>query len=302
MSKNKRDIIVLIVLVFVSLTVGLYQLYFQPLMSEVEVAKVDYDKLQDNGKAFNLKNSELKTLETGLAKSKDAAKELDSISVTTIDTPQLTYDIYNACKKYGIKGEDLIFTLQASVVGTTANTGTTTNSTDNSTNSGNSTSTADSSNGKAGANTPAAPAKVLSKLAVNLKVIGDKNKIDLFLKNLNSLTSRRLTVISITLNATSKAATQGNGIIGTNGTSGTAGNSNTPGVSSTTTSGTTANGGNTTVGGTIAQTPVADSIEAQIVFNQYLINDSSQAQSNIQKKYDFYNGVSGYKNFSDMFK
>jgi hypothetical protein len=140
---------------------------------------------------------------------------------------------------------------------------------------------------------------VLSKLAVNLKVIGDKNKIDLFLKNLNSLTSRRLTVISITLKATSKVATQGNG---TSGTNSTAGNSTTKGTSSTTTSGTTATGGNTTVGGTIEQKPVADSIEAQIVFNQYLVTDSSQAQSNIQKKYDFYNGVSGYKNFSDMFK
>ena len=54
------------------------------------------------------------------------------------------------------------------------------------------------------------------------------------------------------------------------------------------------------VNSALANSAVINGIQAEIVFNQYLIVDASKTQA--LKEYDFYEVVTGYSNFSDMFK
>jgi len=304
MSKIKKQIIffVLIVIVGICYSINTYIITPQKLVIEQKAKQVQ--EYTQKLKLLKGKSSEVISLTSEVTKLKQASNSLSDVTVKDINTPQLIYDFYTSCTEYEIKGEDLVFQLADSSSKSGSPTSGTTSNSDNSTTSqsaSNNQSTTNNNNQGANINqttvnaqtnavanktdntTSAKPATDLLKLTIELKVSGNKNNMEKYIRNLNVLTLRKINVQSIKLEAT-KATVSQNSAANTNGVENPQINPS-PIVSPETE--------------TIAE-PVTDQVTADIIFNQYIYTKDKDIIR--PSGYSFYDEKTGFSNFSDMFK
>lgn len=266
MNKNKKEILILIIIIFIGTNYAIYELFMVPRLNEVENVKKIYEQNQKKLVDAYKKKTTLNNLKKDNEQMKEKISQLDNLTVKSMDTPQLVYDFYTACKKYGIKGNSVNFVVDTSVQTNSNNVNS--NNTQNNTNSNsngsssvneggdtNSQQSNDNSNENGG----------LTKLTITLKVEGNKDKVDKFLRNLSSITSFKLTVISINIQAIENQVP-------------------------------------TVPFSNIKSDNIIDSNEmsAEIIFYQYILSDNSSVKND--KQYDFYNGNNGFDSISDMIK
>ncbi|MBC8062743.1 MAG: hypothetical protein H7Y18_19095 [Clostridiaceae bacterium] len=272
MSKTKKQILIFIVIILIGVGYAVNEYIITPekLLIQQKVKQVEADKLKLV--LLKSKSSEVVKLKAEVEELKQAAITIGDVTVKDIDTPQLTYDFYNSCKTYGIKGEDLAFQLvdndtkvdkatngSASKPSTEANApvvsadGTTT--VDNTANIDKTKTTSD-----------------LLKLTIELKVSGSKTKVEKYIRSLNTLTSRKINVKSIKLKATLANVVNAQGVTDT---------TIIPNIS-------------------VISTPVTDQVTASIIFNQYVYGYNKDILRS--SSYSFYDGKTGLSDFSDMFK
>lgn len=257
MDKTKKQILLFIIIILIGICYAINQYIISPkkLLIQQKAKQIQIDKQKLN--LLRSKSSEAVKLTAEVAKLKQVSASIGEVTATDIDTPQLIFDFYSSCKKYGIKGENLIFQLVNNTKSEEP-----TNKTDNIT--------------KSKATTD------LLKLTIELKVSGDKNKVEKYIRSLSTLTSRKINVKSIKLEATLAQVV--------NNTVNTEGTANTPIIPNTI----------LLPGSKTPVEPVTDQVTADIIFNQYIYNNSKNVIN--PSKYSFFNGNIGFSNFSDMFK
>jgi len=280
MSKTNKQILlfIIIVLIGVGYAVNEYIIIPEKVIIDQKTKQAQDDKQKLS--LLNIKSAQVVKLRAEVAKLKDVAGSISDVTVVKIDTPQLIFDFYSSCKEYGVKGENLVFQLADS--GTTANatTGTTTtgDTTNKSANGTQVTPPTTTTNSPADINKAKTTTDLL-KLTIELKVSGDKNKVEKYIRNLNTLTTRKINVKKLKLEATTATVVN-----------------STDGVSSTQIIPNTI----LTPGSTTIATPVTDQLTADIIFDQYIYNQGKVIAP--LSNYSFYNGNTGFSNFSDMFK
>jgi len=266
MNKTKKQIIffILIVIVGVCYSVSTYIIIPKKVLLDKKAKDVQAQSLKLQ--SLKSKSSEVVKVKAEVAKLKEVANSIKDFATTDINTPQLVFDFYTSCTQYGIKGEDLIFQLADSNANAqdTNKTATSDNTTVND-------KTGATSNEANSSNNATKTTTNLLKLTIELKVSGDKNKVEDYIRNLNALTLRKINVKSIRLEA----------IIGSSaGVNGATTNTLTP-------------------ADTLAVT-VSNQVTADIVFNQYIYTENKDIVRS--SNYSFYDEKTGFTNFSDMFK
>ncbi|HEY8892273.1 MAG TPA: hypothetical protein VIM70_18725 [Clostridium sp.] len=281
MNKTKKQIIFLILII----TVGIcYSINTYIITPEKLVIKQKAKEIQDYTQKLKLlksKSDEVVKLTMENKKLKEVADSIGDVTVKDIDTPQLIYDFYNSCIDYGIKGEDLVFQLVDSAAkGAEPTSGTTSSTTENNTTVNTQTNI---TTNKANDINKTKVVSDLLILTIELKVSGDKNNVEKYIRNLNGLTTRKINVKSIKIEATDGA------VVGNNiATTGNVTNSVTQ-------------PGTTVLPGVITSTPsVTNQLTADIIFNQYLYTKDKDILR--PSSYSFYNGNKGFTDFSSMFK
>lgn len=277
MDKNKKEILILIIIIFIGMNYALYELFMLPQLNKVRDEKNIYVQNEKKLSDSYEKKSTLNNMKKDNEQMKEKITELDNLTVKDADTPQLVYDFYTACKKYGIKGDSVNFALDSSLQVNSNNEKDNNKNNNNSqvnseqsntsgSDQGNSDSSSDQSNSSSIATGSALnlPPEVITKIKIILKVEGNKGKVDKFLRNLSSVTSLKLTVASLNIEATVNQV---------------------PVVPFS----------------TIQPNNTTDSNEmsAEIVFYQYVLPDSN---SQTDKQYNFYNGKNGFDSISNMIK
>jgi type IV pilus assembly protein PilO len=305
-EKNKRDLMILIAILFLGMNYGIYTYFITKQLDNVKVAQnrylVEKQKL-DNIKA---KKQSIDDKEKVLQKLKQETANFDNIVSNQINTPQLIYDFYNGCKSFGVTGENVSFQLLNNVNNSDNKTSNNTN-TANNTNGTNSNKNTNTNNSNISINnTDKANNQNFYSLTINLNITGDKGNVENFIKNLGVITKRKLNVKSITISS-----------VGNNGVLSSSNNQiNIPSVSIpniNVQSGTnmqnqpSVNNGNSNS----AQTSLNESgnaqvntsqLAAQIVFYQYIENNENNTM-NVSNNYEFYDSKEeGFNSISDMFK
>ncbi|WP_416175895.1 hypothetical protein [Clostridium sp.] len=158
MEKNKRDLMILIAIIFIGVNYIIYTYFIKSQLDYVNETKQNYALKQ---KKLNDLENEKKSIDIKKKEIEDLKKQVVSYDVMVpkiVDTPQLIYDFYNQCSLYNITDSRINFELL------------------DSTEVGNSN---------------------FHRLEVDLKIEANKQDVEKFIENLNSITSRRLNVKEI---------------------------------------------------------------------------------------------------------
>jgi type IV pilus assembly protein PilO len=182
MDKAKKQLIILILLVFFGANYAITEYAVIPGINALKSTQAEYLELVAKLNNLTEKNKQIEDLRAEIQKIKEDVAELDRIAPKGIDTPQLVYDFYNACLDYGITGETISFELREQ-------------------GQENNQQNPDQQQEAQKANEP--NQTVYLRLSINLKVKGDKVYIEEFLRNIDGITERKLNVKSIAITASS---------------------------------------------------------------------------------------------------
>jgi type IV pilus assembly protein PilO len=315
MNKNEKQILGFIILLFIGINYVLYTYYLNPKINIMNNKIEEYNKKTQQLSMIKVGEVTIEMQKKVLASSEKEVSQLDKLTVKEINTPQLIYDFYMGCKKYKIKGEDVVFQLNqenpesskqpnaslpsAALNGVTSTQGIASNS------------VTPVSPGVGDENSNISETSKnsikLVKLSINLNVKGNKHNIINFINNLGNITTRLLNVTNIKIDT---SVTDSNtGVVNSNNIN-TAINKNEnqllgdiPGeiLNNTTSQGIASNGGqnNNTTNNSQTVIEIGD-VSASIQFNQYLLMDGKE-YNNVHS-YKFYNSKIGFSNIEDMFK
>ena len=265
MEKTKKQILLFIIIIIVGVGYVINEYIMAPkkLLIQEKSIQLEADKQKLN--LLTSMISDVSSLNEEVAKLKKEAESIEEVTVKDINTPQLIFDFYNSCKDHGIKGENLVFQLAD---GDTNVDETTSEATDITDENADENQTEVVTEGVTTENTNNDISKIeatssLLKLTIDLKVSGDKDKVEDYIRSLTTLTSRKINVKSIKLEAT---------------------------VAETITD--EATGEETD--------QLTNEVNADISFNQYIFSNDEEIIR--LKNYSFYDENIGYSNFADMFK
>ena len=105
MDKSKKEMLILIVIIFFGLNYALYEYYFIP---KENTLKVNRQRYEEKEKRVSYLKEEQKNV--GVLKSQIEELNKDTAVLDNkINTPQLVTDFYITCKKYNVKGENISF-------------------------------------------------------------------------------------------------------------------------------------------------------------------------------------------------
>ncbi|MFA9396696.1 MAG: hypothetical protein ACERKV_00325 [Clostridiaceae bacterium] len=260
MNKKKVEILVFVLIVFVAINYGVYNYVLLPYEDKVVEAKEAYQakillqEQKENEKA------EYESLKAELEEMANYPAELDELTAEAIDTPQLIYDFYNYCKKYEVNGGELVFDLAGVQL--------------------------QSENGElSSVNQEEQETKKVLKMTIGLTADGETAKMDKFLRNLNSITDRKINVFSIELTAdtTESVVLLPDDLVNTEPEYDEDGNPVSQDLTDI----------------ELPDSEVTKNLEANIVFYQYIMLDSEQADK--LKTYDFYHEDIGFDSIEDLF-
>lgn len=243
MDKTKKQILLFIIIILIGTCYAINEYIMVPKKLSIQQKAKEILIYKQKLNLLKSKNDELIELTAEVAKLKQVANSIGDFTVTQIDTPQLIFDFYSSCKKFGIKGENLIFQLADSNTKVEVPI----NKTDDVNNSN--------------------IATDLLKLTIELRISGDKNKVEKYIKSLNTLTSGKINVRSIKLEAVLDPTVNNDGITDIH---------------------------------EVLDEPITNRITADIVFNQYIYSNAKNVIH--PSNYGFFDGKTGFSNFSDMFK
>ncbi|MBC2579951.1 hypothetical protein [Clostridium sp. DJ247] len=204
MEKNKKDLMILIVIIFIGINYVIYTYFITSQLDNIKTQKNKYLAQKQKLNDIKLKKQSIDKKKKDLEKLKKETADFDNVVPTEINTPQLIYDFYTGCKLFGIVGQNLTFQLLDN--NTDPNKSPNTNSSANNNTNTNNTNSTD--------NKSKQPSGKFYTLTVNLKVLGDKENVENFIKNLGVITKRKLNVKNITIsssenNNTSKETSNG---------------------------------------------------------------------------------------------
>ncbi|MFD3158179.1 hypothetical protein ACFIJ5_15205 [Haloimpatiens sp. FM7330] len=295
-DKRKTEIMILIIIIIVGVNYSLYRYYFIPKHNEVKRIKQEYETKSEKLREAKILQGKVSNIKKETEQLKKNIKSLDDLTSNQIDTPQLIYDLYNSCTKYGINGDEVKFQL---ILPKAANEQET------------------SSNAESTSSDTHLSDDVI-RLSIDLKVNGDKYKIEKYIKNLNNITTRKLNVKSINLLATEQQNLQEinytkedivdsenlNTNVEKTQPNGTEGEANKQETQSNVAED-EVNQEGVQINGTEEQTNkstivVDDNILAEIVFYQYIKVDKEKYEK--IKNYSFYDKKIGFKSIAEMFK
>lgn len=161
MEKNKRDLMILIAILFIGFNYVIYTYFITYKLDTVKQAKNKYALKTKELNSLKAKKKSIETKQQELKKLRQETSSFNSMVPTQIDTPQLIYDFYNGCKSFGVNGQNISFELL---------------------------------NGDSSSNS-----SDFHTLIIDLKITGNKANIENFMRNLNTVTKRKLNVKSITI-------------------------------------------------------------------------------------------------------
>ena len=153
MEKNKRDLMILIAILFIGLNYVIYTYFIVYKLDTVKQAKSKYVLKTKKLNSLKAKKKSIETKQHELKKLKEETSSFDSMVPTQIDTPQLIYDFYKGCKSFGVNGQNISFELLNG---------------DNSSNNSNNNN--------------------FHTLIIDLKITGNKANIENFIRNVKSIT------------------------------------------------------------------------------------------------------------------
>ncbi|AGY76856.1 type 4a pilus biogenesis protein PilO [Clostridium autoethanogenum] len=242
MEKNKRDLMILIAILFIGFNYVIYTYYITYKLDTVKQAKNKYSLKTKELNSLKAKKKSIETKQQELKKLRQETSSFDSMVPTQIDTPQLIYDFYNGCKSFGVNGENISFELL------------------------NGDSSSSSNN--------------FHTLIIDLKITGNKANIENFMRNLNTVTKRKLNVKSITIGSSDDEEVN-NGELKSSDKEVSTDNSNKP-VDNAKKNG--------------------DELPGEIIFYQY-VQGSGNSNTKVPNSYIFYNSQKqGFNSIADMFK
>lgn len=199
MNKERKWIIPsLVILIFLGINCVGYKYFFLPRYKNLLERKEEFTSKEEKIKKLKATEKKITKTKEENEKLKKDIQLMDKLTSNQIDTPQLIYDFYYSCIKYGINGEEIKFDLLPS------------NDTDNEENTNKiedkkkeNIKKEDLSNSKEKSNSSEANyiSDGIVRLSINLMVNGDKYKIEKYINNLNSITERKLNVKSIELSS-----------------------------------------------------------------------------------------------------
>lgn len=157
---------ILIAIIFIGINYGIYTYFVSKQMESVAAFKNDYITKEEKISEMEVKKALIAERKKEIEKLKKQTADFNKKAPVKVNTPELIYDFYIACKEYEVTGDSISFQL---IEGDTENKS---SQVDN---------------------------YSVYTLTINLKVIGNKNNMEKFIKNLNDITTRKLNVKSITL-------------------------------------------------------------------------------------------------------
>lgn len=181
-KSNKGIVIFLIIVIALSLNYIVYQYIFLSKYNNLQVCKEEYiDKENELEELIKIKNN-IKNVKNENEALKKSIEELDKLIAKEIDTPQLVYDFYKSCKDYGIDGEEVEFSLsQEGFLEDEKE-------------------TSEVKEKKVRKKEGELEEDII-RLEILLKVNGEKNNIEKYIKSLDKITKRKLNVKSIKLSS-----------------------------------------------------------------------------------------------------
>lgn len=183
MDKKQIEIIILILLITFGINYSFYSYYMSPKYEALQNQKIKFDEVK-------LKLAQLKAKSVQLQKAKEEEERLkielndfDERFPKAIDTPQLIRDFYDSLQRFGLTGSEIIFGKEKNPVNILPQGDGKGNAQGNS--------NAQSSNNVGD----------ISAMSITLKLSGSLNNIEDYIKNIDSITKRKLNVkaVSITL-------------------------------------------------------------------------------------------------------
>lgn len=171
MDKNKRDLMILIAIIFIGINYATYTYFISQKMKSTEAFKNNYIAQAEKLSEMEVKKETIKQRKKEIEKLKKDTASFSSKIPSKVNTPELIYDFYTACQKYKVIGDSVSFQLL-----------------DNS-----EADKTDKSEDESLSN-----ANVYT-LTISLKVTGHKIDMETFIKNLNTITKRKLNIKSIAL-------------------------------------------------------------------------------------------------------
>ncbi|MEY7999868.1 type 4a pilus biogenesis protein PilO [Clostridium sp. Mt-5] len=162
MEKNKRDLMILIAILFIGFNYIIYNYFTSNKLKEIDKAKSTYISREDKLKNLKTVKKSIEGKREELKKLKQETSVFDSMVPSQIDTPQLIYDFYNKCKLSGVNGQKISFQLLK-----------------------------ENNDNKSNGN--------FHTLIIDLQISGSKAGVENFIKNLSSTTRRKLNVKSISI-------------------------------------------------------------------------------------------------------
>lgn len=182
MDKKKFEIIVLVILLAGMVNYTLFSYFVQPQTVELKSAEQNYNSLKAQVRELRFKEKDFGSVKDRVDEKLKAVSN-SSTSGKLQDNQSLIREFYEACKKYGVKGESMTFNLQGAI------------------NSSEGSATAENNGGGT-----AGDILVNTKTQIiTLTFSGEKVKVESFLENIRSVSARRLLVSSIDITTASNA-------------------------------------------------------------------------------------------------
>ncbi|WP_315119364.1 hypothetical protein [uncultured Clostridium sp.] len=189
-NSNKGIVIFLIIVIALSLNYMVYQYILQPKYNDLKVCKEEYIEREDELEELIKTKNNIKNVKNENEALKKSIEELDKLIAKEIDTPQLVYDFYKSCKDYGINGEEVEFSL--SQEGFLEDEKDTREVKENEVKE-------NEVKEKKLKEKEGELEEDIIRLEILLKVNGEKNNIEKYIKSLDKITKRKLNVKSIKL-------------------------------------------------------------------------------------------------------
>ena len=204
MDKNQKELVVLLLIISCIINYAFYNFYLEGRLKVLKEKKEIYVQSKSNLEYIKNESEHSSDIKERINKLNAQSSAVDVQIPEYIDTPQLVYDFYTACKNYKVQGEKISFQLDRSSKNSGENSA--------SEESGQNTGTIDARDTeKSGAtNTAASSAEPaingLAKLTIQLSLSGSRDDMDNFIRHLNNITKRKLNVNSINLSYSSASS------------------------------------------------------------------------------------------------
>ena len=276
MEKNKRDLMILIAILFIGVNYASYTYFIKTQLNSAEQAKNKYINQKQELSNIKSKKQSIYIKQKEVDELKQNTADFDNIVPVKVDTPKLIYDFYNGCQASGVTGQSISFQLLNSSSSGTS--GETSEESDDNTNNETNTNE-DNSKGK------------FYTLTIDLKITGNKANVENFIKGLSNITDRKINVKSITISSLEISNDESDGqnqSSQNNIPDNVIGNNSQEDKDNTKTE--------------TDNSQISNQISAKIIFYEY-IQDKKDGKDDSAGDYAFYDSEKeGFNSISDMFK